>query len=463
MDRSPLLRDARHARAWFGLAISVLILAGLFALLLVIARMPPFDRMVTDAGFFRRCLVVHVTLSLVLWFYSFVVGLLFLLPARRGGARLASCSAPLAWIGVGLMVVAAWWPGTQPVMSNYIPMIDHPAFALGLAAAGAGMLAAVLSRRLLPVAHVSWMPVSPAVHSGLRAAALALFLAALTFFSARLALTPGLEPKTHYELLFWGGGHVLQLASVIGMLVVWLLLASSVLGRSPVSQRAGAWLFGLLLLPWLVSPLLPMGGTWTALYRDGFTHLMRWGLFPVVVVVAVLCWIPLRRARRAGDASLRDPRVSAFAISVGLTGAGFLLGALIRGSNTVVPAHYHASIGAVTVAFMAVTYTVLEHLAVPVPAGRWRRTAAWQPALYGGGQLVFALGFALAGARGMTRKTYGVEQAGRDFVESTGLVVMGVGGFVAIAGGLLFLSIVAVAWLRRPARASLDPRPALRS
>jgi len=218
-----------------------------------------------------------------------------------------------------------------------------------------------------------------------------------------------------------------------------------------------------LALPWLAAPLLPMGGTWTVLYREGFTELMRWGLFPVVLVFAVLCWRPLRAARRSGLISLRDPRLSGFAISVGLTVIGFVLGALIRGSNTVVPAHYHASIGAVTVAFMAVTYSLLQHLAVPVPEGRWRRASAWQPALYGGGQMVFALGFALAGSRGMARKTYGVEQAGRDLVETTGLVVMGVGGFVAIAGGLLFLFIVAVAWLRRPARAPFDLHPALRS
>ena len=41
-ERSPL------ARQWFGLALAVLVLAGLFALAVVIGRMPPFDRFVTD-------------------------------------------------------------------------------------------------------------------------------------------------------------------------------------------------------------------------------------------------------------------------------------------------------------------------------------------------------------------------------------------------------------------------------
>ena len=37
-----------------------------------------------------------------------------------------------------------------------------------------------------------------------------------------------------------------------------------------------------------------------------------------------------------------------------------VLGAMIRDSNTVVPAHYHASIGAVTVAFMGAAYHLLK-------------------------------------------------------------------------------------------------------
>ena len=36
------------ARRWLGLALLVLVLAGLFALAVVVGRMPPFDRYVTD-------------------------------------------------------------------------------------------------------------------------------------------------------------------------------------------------------------------------------------------------------------------------------------------------------------------------------------------------------------------------------------------------------------------------------
>jgi hypothetical protein len=60
--------------------------------------------------------------------------------------------------------------------------------------------------------------------------------------------------------------------------------------------------------------------------------------------------------------------------------------------------------------------------------------------------MIFASGFALAGIYGMSRKAYGAEQAGRGLGESIGLGVMGVGGLIAVVGGLLFLGIVAAVW-----------------
>ena len=115
-----------------------------------------------------------------------------------------------------------------------------------------------------------------------------------------------------------------------------------------------------------------------------------------------------------------------------LTLLGFALGAGIRGSNTMIPAHYHASIGGITAAFMTVTYLMLRAFGFSIPTRRLRRAAAWQPVTYGVGQMVFASGFALAGIYGMSRKAYGAEQAGRGLGESIGLGVMGIGGLIAV-------------------------------
>jgi hypothetical protein len=71
---------------------------------------------------------------------------------------------------------------------------------------------------------------------------------------------------------------------------------------------------------------------------------------------------------------------------------------------------------------------------------------------FGGGQAVFGLGFALAGAYGLGRKQYGAEQHVRSLGEYLGLGVMGLGGLVAVAGGLLFLAVMlrCIGTWRRP-------------
>jgi cytochrome c oxidase subunit 1 len=445
--------EARCARHWLALALAVLIFAGLFALLVVIGRMPPFDRFVTDPLFFKRGLVVHVNLALVAWFYSFIAALLFAVPGSGAPGALARHSAQIAALGVGAMLLAAALPGARPVLSNYIPMIDHWLFGAGQILFGVGVVASFLGRRLLPARRprAAFLAVPGAARGGLRISASVLLLAVVIFFVSWWNLPAGVAPDVHYELLVWGGGHVLQLACSVAMVVVWLILLTSLLGRSPVSQSAATALFALMCAPWMLAPLLALEGTWTASYRTGFTHLMRWSIFPVVSIFLVLCIASVARAWRAGrigGATLADPRFSGFLVSAGLTALGFGLGAAIRGSNTMVPAHYHASIGGVTVAFMTVTYPMLRALGFSLPTPRLRRFAAWQPVVYGVGQMVFASGFALAGAYGMTRKSYGAEQASRGLAESIGLGVMGVGGLVAVAGGLLFLGVVIAIWRR---------------
>src|SRR5690606_12632402 len=152
-----------------------------------------------------------------------------------------------------------------PVLSNYIPMIDHPLFAAGLVVFALGVAMSFFDGRLLvePGARRSLVELPGAAASGLRAAALAFLFALLTFGAAWL-VTPGhLSREAYYENLFWGGGHVLQFASVLTMLAVWLVLLTPVLGRSPVGSGAGAVLFGLMLLPLLAAPLWTMQGTST--------------------------------------------------------------------------------------------------------------------------------------------------------------------------------------------------------
>lgn len=453
--------DLTGLSRWLTLAIGSLLLSGLLALLLVIGRAPGLSALVQDPGFFRRCLVVHVDLSLLVWLYAFIAGLLSLLAEQRSVGRLARSGPYVAAGGVLLMLVGAGVRGARPVVANYVPVIDHWSFLLGLLVLVIGIVLGVVDRRLLPATHVRLAdpPVPAAAVVGLRATLVALLLAVLTFAMSFIHLPPGLTADVRYEILFWGGGHVLQLASTCAMVSVWLMLLGQLTGKAPIRREVAAVCFGLLVVPWGVAPLLPAYGLQDVALREAFTQLMRWGIFPPVSVLLVLC---IRHLWRTGlpPGARRDPRFTGFCASAALTVLGYVLGALIRGSTTMIPAHYHAAIGAVTVAFMAASYGLLGALGFKADhRPLTRRLVGLQPALFGAGQAVFALGFAIAGVHGAGRKLYGPEQP-PELLRSIGLAVMAAGGVVAISAGLLYLGLVARARLgRRWSPAAVAPLP----
>jgi len=67
--------DYALTRRAVGLAIGSLLLAGCLSLMLMVGRMPVFSAWIADPLFFKRCLVLHVDLALVVWFFSFAVAL----------------------------------------------------------------------------------------------------------------------------------------------------------------------------------------------------------------------------------------------------------------------------------------------------------------------------------------------------------------------------------------------------
>ncbi len=239
---------------------------------------------------------------------------------------------------------------------------------------------------------------------------------------------------------------MLQVANAGAMLAVWLWLMSRATGRPVLTVMQARVLFAILIAPHFMMPLLTWRGSLNQLYIDGATKLMRWGIFPVVVTVMILSIRHLWRHRAEVKEPAARMAVAGFKASVALSALGILLGACIRSSTTLIPAHYHASLGAVTAAFMAGVFLIIEAVARDAGrrealAGLWR-SARRQIILFGVGQSVFAAGFAIGGIYGLGRKTYGSEQHVRSAGELTGLGIMGAGGLLAVVAGLWFLFLV---------------------
>ena len=429
------------ARRWCALAVASLVIAGLLSLSVVIGRLPFLAGFIQDPLFFKRCLVVHVDLSLVVWFYAFIASLLALRFSHDTGTAGRLCFG-ISVLGVVAMLAGALMRGAEPVLSNYIPMIDHPLFLIGLALFFLGIIGFFLIA-LARDSNTADGPIPAEAAVGLQASALALLLALVTWISAVAGIPAGLDTITYYEFTIWGAGHALQVANVCAMIAVWLWALHQATGKPVVSKRLSTLLFGLLIAPHFILPLLTMRGTMDPLYHNGATQLMRWGIFPVAIGFLILGIGHLTMHGTAEKSHAQRALLAGFWSSVALTVLGIILGACIRSSTTLVPAHYHASLGGVTVAFMTAAFLVAAAVKGKHGlAGKVWKSIKRQLAVFGIGQTVFALGFAIGGVYGLSRKAYASEQHVRSLGEHVGLITMGLGGLVAVVGGLWFLYLI---------------------
>ena len=443
------------AVAWLGLGMLALLASGLFSILLVLSRTPHLQTLFPVADFFRVALVVHVDLSVLVWFLSFG-GALWTMSGTARFMPLAWCAFALSILGTIGMCASPFVERTAPVMANYVPVLDGPVFLTGLVLFGAG-IALLCLRSMLAAAPVGMRITGDgALRFGLNAALVACAVAAFAFVWSWAVVPRELDARIYYELVFWGGGHVLQFAYTLLMLVSWIWLASS-LGsclpsrlppRFSLSPRVVTLLFAIALLAVFLTPLTYLAYEVTSVEHHHMqTMLMRFGGGLVIAPIALAVMWSQRSQLPAQSlpAEMRPLRSSLIA-SLLLFAAGGAIGFLITGSNVRIPAHYHGCIVGVTLAMMGVVYHLLPRLGFGAPKSRY---AEWQPAIYGAGQLMHIVGLVWSGGYGVQRKIAGAEQVLRTTQETLGMGLMGLGGLIAIIGGVMFLAIVLCS-LHRP-------------
>jgi hypothetical protein len=429
------------ARAYLWLGVAALIGSGLLAIVLVLSRTPGIAAVFPLRDIFRAALVVHVDLSVLIWFMAFA-GVLWSLAAAPRWLALGWAGWALACVGTLVMTVSPFLPDAQPLLNNYIPVLQQTTFLTGLAGVGAGF-------GLTIVRTLVWGRGSTGAPAGASALQRGVYASAVAGALAWLALAwtlpnlPAVDGVAYFEMLFWGPGHVLQFQHALLALVAWCWLADT-LGCPPrVSATMLRRLFGLAALPLLAVPLLyVMAPVGSGEHFGAFARLMEWGhLLMLPLLLAVITTLP--RVWRAAP----GPARSALLASVLLFSTGGVLAFMIRGVNVVVPAHYHGSIVGITLAFMGLVYVLLPTLGFGSASGRMAR---WQPVVYGSGQLMHILGLAWSGGYGVQRKVAGAEQALASLPEKLGMGMMGLGGLIAVIGGVMFVLVCLRAmWPRR--------------
>lgn len=432
----------RTATAWLMLGLVSLVGAGLFSLLLVLARTPAIQEWLPIIDFFRVALVVHVDLSVLIWLLS-MAGVLWALSTDRDLPAWDRVSFWLAASGTAIVVISPFIGAADPLMNNYVPVLRHPVFYTGLGLFTAGVLSHLLRSAMTFSGLTTHLDGTAALQVGTKLAAVTAAVAIGAFVASLAAIPSSMEGQAYFEFLFWGGGHVLQFTHTLLMMVVWVLLASNSSCRFTLTPRLSLAFFLLMALPVLMVPLIYLAHDVVSPgHRLAFTDLMKYGglsSLPLGLAVVASLW---KSDKPQGEGRyLRSALLS----SIALFAVGGVIGFMISGLDIVIPAHYHGSTVAVTIAFMGLCYFLLPRLGFgEIPP----RLAFWQPIIYSSGQFLHIMGLAWTGGYGVQRKTAGLAQGLEQFSQIAGMGLMGLGGLVSVIGGLLFL-VVAYKSIRR--------------
>jgi cytochrome c oxidase subunit 1 len=274
-----------------------------------------------------------------------------------------------------------------------------------------------------------------------------------------------------YRMVWWGLGHSSQQINVAAHVSIWYLLAALTVGGVVINEKISRMAFVLYVLfismasahHLLVDP--GMGPAWKvwntsyAMYLAVLASMVHGFTVPAGIEMGqrlrgythgVFEWLK--------KAPWSDPGFSGMALSVVIFGfiggiTGVTIGTeqinIIVHNTLRVPGHFHSTVvGGTALAFMAVTYYVL-------PLIFRKRVAFWglakiQPYIFGLGIVILSMSMIFQGIFGVPRRHWDVSFANAPFqVEYHPAVqifqaTMGLGGLLAIAGGLAYIVIAVV-------------------
>lgn len=460
MDRLSAAMDEPSARPWLTrwsvLSLIVLGTAGLFALPLAFGRAPGVsDYFPWFVANFHRFLVVHVDYSFVVFFLCIFAAVAHITAHRLSNGQprfmvLQYLAFRGTVVAVGCMFIPVFiMPEGEPVMSNYVPVLTSPLFYLSLLVLSVAMaLMAVLVLlsllgRSQELTKTHGFGIDLLSLAGI--AASLIYLLAFAYFMFAWSLLDG-QPVTHQfnEELFWAGGHVLQFLNVSLLVGAWYAVGSSVMGRMPFNPMAVVAGIVILVLAAFVTPIFfTLYDVFSAGWLMAFTD-MQYAFAPVGLIVALPM---IKSVLSLPNKPWKNPGYVALILSPVVFGVGGIMGLFVDGQDTRTPAHYHGMIAGVTLAFIALFYSVfLPLLKRRIVFPRLSLISVW---LFGVGQALASTGLFIAGGHGAARKVAGAEQGLTAFSAKLGMGLNGGAGLLAIIGGALFVWVAATALMSK--------------
>jgi len=468
-------------------ALATLAVGGLLGLLVVLTRWPSVHLLPLD--YYYRFLTLHGIDALLAWIIFFEIALVHFTSAALLGTR--SYVPWLGWLAFALMLaggavinVIVLMGGADVMFTSYVPLKGDPLYYLGVILFAVGALLGFIVffiNILLSKRDGGYKRTLPLGAFGMLAASI---IAVLTLGHGAAIMIPtwlwsmdliGTIDPAAYRLVFWGLGHSSQQINVSAMVAVWYMSSAFIIGGKPVNEKLSRTAFVLYILFINVASehhLLvdPVFSTWHKIVNTSYMmHLAVLASMIHAFAIPASIEVALRKQGHTRGlfewlkkAPWGNPAFSGMAISILLFGflggiTGVIFGTeqfnIIRHNTIAITGHFHGTVVAgTTIAFMGFTYLLIQYV--------FRREIIWkgfatiQPWIYGVGVALLSIGMMSAGSFGVPRRHYDITFSGAPFSFTFDpsidlfLSMMGVGGVLAVTGGVLYivLSFGSIIW-----------------
>ena len=129
--------ENKLAISWLKNGIWALALAGFYSIVLVILRTPQLSQIISDKSVFKSSLIIHVNLSVLAWLLSITC---IIWSYGRKRLYFGSIFSKLALFGIALMTISPLIGQSNPIMNNYVPILENVWFIIGLSLFGSSIL-----------------------------------------------------------------------------------------------------------------------------------------------------------------------------------------------------------------------------------------------------------------------------------------------------------------------------------
>ena len=306
MNSITQLRNNSLTNSWLKLGILSLGFSGLYSIILVVLRTLQLSSFFSDPHIFKSALIIHVNLSVLIWLLSITASIWSLsFPRKRGSSifflDLRFCGndivvlnpniyPKLAFLST-LLIAVSPIAGHNPVMNNYIPMLENIVFILGLSLFGVTLL--LYSINILY--FFDWTNLSSLVNFTILSTIIMFILSFVCFgwsyngLQNIIQIIP-IEIEFYYELLFWSGGHLLQFIYTQILIFIWVILFKELIGRELKFQKFYLFLlylnfiFGILIIFGHISYDIIDGA-----FKEFYTNHMKYlgSIAPVFCLVGI--------------------------------------------------------------------------------------------------------------------------------------------------------------------------------